>query len=78
MSDAWQNRADNVSTLRDAIAFLEDLSTETTDRRNLYPESLEFISAMSGFLEDFNEANDMSPAELRRLCIVVNESLHYE
>lgn len=77
-SDPFQDQADGVASLQDAMEFLEAIAQGTTSRLIAYPEALTFISAISGFLEDFNEAEDMTPAELRRLCIVVYESLFYE
>lgn len=72
------DRLDRISSRRQAILFLDDLIESLAMLTIENADSDRLLSAVSGFLMDFNEASEMSGDEYRRLCAILFESLFYE
>lgn len=76
--DDFSNEIDQIANLDDAIKFLETLSRTLSQIAIENDDTERFVSAMSGFLEEFDDSTAMDRQELRRLCAIVLESLFYE
>jgi hypothetical protein len=74
----FRERAANVNSLEEAILLIEDISVNLNDATVEYQEAFDYISALSGFLVDYEYNKNMDVQALRHLCTIVFESLYYE
>ena len=77
MRDLLSENIEKVSTREEACHYLELLS-EAIPKLCLESGSIaDYISAMSGFLEDYNEVESINKEDYQRLCAIIFESLFY-
>ena len=78
MRDLLSDKVDEITSLKEASEYLQELSEAIPSLSIEHHNIAAHISAISGFLEDFNESADMKPKDFKRLCTIVFESLFYE
>ena len=74
----FSERADTITSVKDASEYLEELAGVIGKMNVEHVDVVNYVSAMSGFIEDFIDSGKMSDREVQRLCTIIFETLFYE
>lgn len=68
----------SISSLADAVAFLEEFCSQFHLLRSEHRATQDYLSAVSGFLNDYEGSSGLNKQALVSLCEILFESSFYE